>query len=277
MSVERLVVVDATNLASRLFFAVNKEKSTCAEVITSIDDFLENLFYDLDIENTVFVFDEGGSKYRTEIQTTYKQNRLPHPRRKWFIELFKEVCTKVYSIPVYSLEGVEADDLCASIVKQCSDQFKILLVTSDKDYMQLLNSNTVIYFFNKKAFLNQKGFFIKYGIHPNCFPILQACLGDNVDNIAKCSPPGVGEVTLTKLFMLKRNKEAVLDWLYNGKDDIPRFIQKNLKAFERNCKLTTLIENVDIPEFTLENTKIELKQNQEEHTLLIETYPNFVE
>lgn len=277
MRTDRLVVVDATNLASRLYYAVNKEKYMASDAMLSITEFIETLCGDLEIANAVFVFDHGGSKYRTEIQTTYKGNRTPDPRRTWFITLFKLVCEHVYNIPVYSLEGVEADDLCASIVAQNSSKYNILLVTTDKDYMQLISRNTNIYFFNKKAFMTLKGFFIKYGIHPECFPILQACLGDNVDNIAKCSPPGCGEKTLTKLFMQRKTKDDVLYWLLNGNDEVPRYIQKNRTLFENNCKLTELIKNIDIPEFTLENTIVALDLNEDEKENIINTYPNFTE
>jgi len=105
-------------------------------------------------------------------------------------------------------KGVEADDIIAYVsqLKELEDCEK-LIVSSDKDFYQLLSGNTILYRPVQKQVLNQKSILKQFDIHPTNFAMARAMAGDKSDNLEGIG--GVGLKTVSKRFPFFREKEVV--------------------------------------------------------------------
>jgi len=135
-------------------------------------------------------------------------------------------------------KGIEADDIIAYVAKHklLQDHDKIIL-SSDKDFFQLLDNKTVLYRPIQKEVLNKNSILEKFDIHPTNFAMARAMVGDKSDNIDGI--PGVGLKTVSKRFpFLKEEKNKtfsdIIDHCKKGLED------KEVKAY-RN-----ILENEDL-------------------------------
>ena len=134
-------------------------------------------------------------------------------------------------------EDIEADDLIAFIkaMPQYKDWQKVI-ISSDKDFFQLLDENTILHRPVQKEFLSKISVLEKFEIHPNNFAVARAIAGDKSDNLPGI--PGAGLTTVKNRFpFLKEEKHYTLK-------DIVDYCKKNLdskvKIYER------ILENEDI-------------------------------
>ena len=135
-------------------------------------------------------------------------------------------------------KGIEADDIIAYVAKHklLQDHDKIIL-SSDKDFFQLLDNKTVLYRPIQKEVLNKNSILEKFDIHPTNFAMARAMVGDKSDNIDGI--PGVGLKTVSKRFpFLKEEKNKtfsdIISHCKKGLED------KEVKAY-RN-----ILENEDL-------------------------------
>jgi len=171
---------------------------------------------------------KGGSQRRKELIKDYKQNRKPLvPNRNYDYELENTDKDKVYQriklaqylncLPIYQIiiDHIEADDIIAYICTYYLGEKKVI-VSSDKDYYQLLNDNTIIYnprIKEKKYFKTLNDCFEEYKVYPYNFAILKAIAGDKSDNIKGIK--GLGYKKIIKLFpFLSEKKEIELEQVF---------------------------------------------------------------
>ena len=262
MHKNRIIAVDATNIASRLFFSMYyKEKSvpTLELAAEKIITYINSLILKHNMEYVISAFDLNGSDYRKSIYPEYKAGREDNPARKWFVCLFKHVM-ECYGIKTIDAEGIEADDIIASFItkftKRTDEENRIVILTSDKDYNQLISPRSIIYFPNKQMYLNIKGFRTLYGFEPKMFPVLQAMIGDKVDNIPRCLPKGIGEVSIKYFLSRYDTMESLLNWINGASDQISEYVKENLSTFELNLKLTTLLTDIDLSIESIDECRI---------------------
>ena len=165
---------------------------------------------------------EGGSAKRKLIKKDYKGGRKPIRLNRGIRNLSpeEEMQNKVWQqtrlieyfnhtpIMQFMFKGVEADDIIAYIsqLSELSDCEK-LIVSSDKDFYQLLSGNTVLYRPVQKQVLNQKSILEQFDIHPTNFAMARAMAGDKTDNLEGIG--GVGLKTVSKRFPFFKEGEAV--------------------------------------------------------------------
>ncbi len=146
--------------------------------------------------------DMKGPTFRHKEFPDYKANRDAPPEEieqniPW---IFKIV--KAFNIPLYGVEGFEADDLIGTLASKATDDFEVYMMTSDKDYSQLVRENVYLY---KPAFagrgvdvLGVNEVLAKWNIKRiDQVTDILGLQGDAVDNIP--GVPGVGEKTAQKL------------------------------------------------------------------------------
>jgi DNA polymerase-1 len=111
-------------------------------------------------------------------------------------------------IPLLSVDSYEADDIIAHICNDSSLKTnKITIVSSDNDYLQLVNENVSLYSPIKKIFYTEEEVFKEFEIYPHNFLLYKTLIGDNSDNIPKVN--GVALKTLIKIFPEISSKEIV--------------------------------------------------------------------
>lgn len=166
---------------------------------------------------------------RLEMYPKYKAGRKPPPPDFYAqIPLLHDLL-KAFSWPLYELDDYEADDIMGAFAVQARKKdVETMLITSDLDALQLVNSHTHVYAL-KKGFTNielfhPESFVEKYGIDPHQFLDLKALKGDSSDNIP--GVPGVGEKTALEL--IKSYK--TLDGVYENLDLIKPTLRAKLEA-----------------------------------------------
>ena len=242
----RVVVIDALNMFIRNYI-VNGMISSNGNPIGGAVGFLNSLkkvMRESKPDQVVICWDgAGGSQKRRETVKEYKQGRKPIRKNYevegmsvqsqkenmvWQQQILMEMLNEM-PIMQLVLDRVEADDIIAMITQ--SPRYKgwqKVIVSSDKDFLQLLDGETVLYRpIQKKAWTKQT-VIDEYGIAPENFVIARAIAGDKSDNLAGIQ--GAGLKTISKrLSFLCEDKMHTLDTVYDHCTNI----DSKLKFFER--------------------------------------------
>ncbi len=210
----------------------------------------------------VIVFDgKGGSVRRRAIFSDYKENRksMTKLNRTYdFNTLGEEKSSQKYQlirliesmthlpITVIAMDNVEADDVVAYLANlTASRNGEALIMSTDKDFLQLVNTNIKVYNPIKKIVYDMDKIVEEYGIHPNNFVIYRAIDGDVSDGIPGIK--GIGPATLIKNFPELANADMVpWDHIFAASEDKDNKACKNILAnkpiLERNTSLMRLDE-----------------------------------
>jgi len=284
MDKKRILVIDANNLYLRNY-TVNPSIATNGEPIGGIFGFIKSLQKLAKFTNPnriVICWDgKGGSTKRRIMNKNYKNGRKPLRlnRNVQLLDENQELKNKIWqmtrlveylnNMPLIQLllDSVEADDLISAIVQHQSLQnYNKIIVSNDKDFIQLCNESTVLYRPVKEEILNTNRIVEQYGIHPSNFCLVRAICGDKSDNLDGVG--GIGIPTVAKrLPILKEQKNLmikdVIDYCKNIDSEIKVYssIIENEQQIIDNYKIMQLaIPNVSIQDvekinYTLENSE----------------------
>jgi DNA polymerase-1 len=175
------------------------------------------------------IFDSARKNFRNEIYSEYKANRaeVPDDLAPQFEYIRKSV--KAFNLPSIELLNYEADDLIATYAKKIIKAgAKVTVISSDKDFMQLVSDNVRLYDPMKSKILGEKEVIEKFGVKPNQVVDVQSLAGDSSDNVP--GVPGIGIKTASELI----NKYKTLDVLLKKAGEIPQ-----------NKRRETLLANKD--------------------------------
>jgi len=150
------------------------------------------------VDYMAVIFDASSVTFRNEIYPEYKANRdePPEELRPQF-GLIREA-TRAFGLPSIELEGYEADDLIATYAKQAAAQgIDVVVVSSDKDLMQLVNEHVSMLDPMKERIIGHAEVIEKFGVGPDKVIEVQALAGDSTDNVP--GVPGIGIKTAAQL------------------------------------------------------------------------------
>ncbi len=153
-------------------------------------------------------FDAKGPTFRHALYAPYKANRPPMPEDMAVqIAPIKDV-TQAFRIPVFELAGYEADDLIGTMARRAeAEGFDVILVTGDKDFVQLLTERVSIWDPMKDKAIAAKDVTAEKGIAPHQMIDVMGLSGDTADNIP--GVPGIGPKTAVKLIQTYTTIEGV--------------------------------------------------------------------
>ncbi|WP_332676570.1 DNA polymerase I [Brevundimonas sp.] len=146
----------------------------------------------------VAIFDHSEKTFRNELYDQYKANRSAPPED--LIPQFPLVreATAAFGVACLELPGYEADDLIATYACKARDAGgEAVIVSSDKDLMQLIGGGVVMWDPMKDRRLEEDAVMEKFGVLPEKMVDLQALIGDSVDNVP--GAPGIGPKTAAQL------------------------------------------------------------------------------
>ncbi|GJL85908.1 MAG: DNA polymerase I [Micavibrio sp.] len=155
------------------------------------------------------IFDAARKNFRNDIYPEYKANRDETPED--LIPQFPLVrkATEAFDIPAIELEGYEADDLIAAYAKLAKAKGKkVVIVSSDKDLMQLVDDDVRMLDPMKNKFIGEKEVIEKFGVPPNKVVDVQSLAGDSTDNVP--GVPGIGVKTAAQLINEYGDLESLL-------------------------------------------------------------------
>ncbi|WP_191554831.1 DNA polymerase I [Brevundimonas aurantiaca] len=146
----------------------------------------------------VAIFDHSEKTFRNDLYDQYKAHRPPAPED--LVPQFPLVreATAAFGVHCVELAGYEADDLIATYACKARDAGgEAVIVSSDKDLMQLIGGGVVMWDPMKDRRLAEPEVFEKFGVGPEKMVDLQALIGDSVDNVP--GAPGIGPKTAAQL------------------------------------------------------------------------------
>ena len=168
-----------------------------------------NIYEKFKPEQIIVIFDTKKKTFRNDIYKDYKSNRTEPPEE--LIPQFSIIrdATDALQIPRVEMDGYEADDIIATYTKEAEKKgVSVTIVSSDKDFMQLVNKNTKMYDSMKNNFIGIKEVKEKFGVNPSKVIDVMALAGDSVDNIPGVS--GIGIKTAAELINNFNSLENVL-------------------------------------------------------------------
>ena len=203
MGNKRLYLVDATAFCYRAFYALRGLSTSFGQPTNAIYGFVNILQKILKEEKPVYLgvcFDVSRAAFRQKKFNDYKIHRPPMPEDLVSqIPLIKEVVS-AYGIAIVEKEGFEADDLIATLAEKAkAGGFSTLIVSSDKDILQLVDDDTLVFspHQEKDVLYDRKKVQERFALPPESIPDIIALMGDTADNIP--GVPGIGEKTAGSL------------------------------------------------------------------------------
>ncbi len=247
----RLVLVDGSAYIFRAYYGLppmNRADGTPINAVFGFTNMLVKLIEDYSDDKMIVIFDAARENFRNEIYPEYKANRGEAPDD--LIPQFPLIreCVKSFNIPQLEIEGFEADDLIATYVRLAEkDRIETIIVSSDKDLMQLVSNNVTMLDPMKNKKIETKDVEEKFGVHPDKVIFIQALTGDKVDNIP--GAPGIGPKTASQLINDYNDIDGLIKNLDKIKQEKRRKILKESENDIRiSLKLVTLKNDVKIPE-----------------------------
>jgi len=252
---KRLFLLDAYALIFRGYYALIKNPRINSKGMdtSAIMGFVNSLFDVIKREkpdHLAVCFDKGGSAERTEIFPEYKANRDETPDAIKVAVPFIQDILKAMHIPVVVLEGWEADDIIGTLAKQAEkEDYKVFMVTPDKDFGQLVSENIFMY---RPARLGngieiwgipevQKRFGVE---RPEQVIDYLGMMGDASDNIPGL--PGVGDKTAKKFLQEFGSMEELLANTDKLKGKIKEKVEDNADLGLLSKKLATICIDCDV-------------------------------
>ncbi|HEY5615370.1 MAG TPA: DNA polymerase I [Bacteroidota bacterium] len=215
---ERLFLLDAMALVYRAYFAyvrapLRNSKGESTSAVFGFITFLNKILEDEKPDHIAVVFDTAKPTFRHKMYKQYKANRQEIPEDlPPQINMIKDI-VKAYNIPLLELDGYEADDIIGTLAKRAEkEKVQTFMVTSDKDYMQLISDRVKIYRPGQKGneaeVVGFEGVKAKFGVTPDKVIDVLALTGDTSDNVPGVK--GVGEKTAIPLVQQYGSLENIL-------------------------------------------------------------------
>lgn len=253
---KRLMVIDSLNLFIRNY-VVSPALSMNGQPIGGLIGYLRSLqkyVREIKPDEIVIVWDgPGGSRKKKTIFENYKEGRSPIKLNRNVNVLTdnEEVENKVWqqsrlieylnNFPVIQFlePDVEADDLISFVCQmhKYEDWHKII-VSSDKDFIQLCNPKTVLFRPIQNEILTWKKVVEEFGIHPNNFALARSMAGDKSDNIA--GVPGVGLKSVSKYFPFLQEEKSYFF------EDLERVCMEKIEEGSKIKFFHSVLDNMDM-------------------------------
>lgn len=234
---KRLYLVDASSFIFRAYHSLpplSRPDGTPVGAVLGYSNMLLRIIEDKHCDYIACIFDTARITFRNEIYDLYKANRdaPPEDLRPQFA-IVREA-TKAFNVACVELEGFEADDLIAAYAKEATAAgYETVIVSSDKDLMQLINDQVMMLDTMKNREIREPEVFEKFGVGPNKVVDIQALAGDSVDNVP--GVPGIGVKTAALLI----NEYGDLDTLLERAGEIKQNKRReNLIEFADQARMS---------------------------------------
>ncbi len=249
MSEKKLFLIDGHSLLYRAYYAIRNLSTSKGFPTNAIYGFISMLRKLQDKERPAYlgvVFDVEGPTVRHEVFKQYKAQRKPMPEDLVIqLPVLKKVL-RAMRIPVVQIENYEADDVLGSLaLKASSKKIPTVLVSTDKDLLQLVNESTTVYNPVKEIYLDEKAVEENFGVLPSQVIDVLALWGDPSDNIP--GVPGIGEKTSKALI----REFHTIDNLLQKLDKLPKPpLKEKIKTYQEQLELSrqlvTIEKNLDV-------------------------------
>ena len=267
---KKVLIIDGLNTFIRVFSVMPTLNENGIHV-GGIVGFLKSIGFAINMFNpsrTIIIFDgKGGSNrrrklysdYKNKRRTSYRVNRVvglenvEDERRNMYMQLRRVVdYLELLPLTTISVDGIEADDAIAYIAKKVIKDGEKIIMSTDKDFLQLVSDDIKVWSPTKKKIYDKEAVLEEYRVTSDNFIMAKIFEGDKSDNIGGIK--GVATKTLVKNIPTlgeennSYNLQEIYKYAHNHKDENENFFTKilqNKELLERNYKLMQL-EDVEI-------------------------------
>ena len=251
-----LLVVDGHSLAYRAFFAlpVDNFSTKDGQHTNGIYGFLSMFVNLLKAERPTHLavaFDASRHSFRTDQYPEYKATRSESPAEfKGQIPLLQD-CLAAMNVTVLTKEGIEADDILATLATQgAAAGMDVLVCSGDRDTIQLVTDDVTLLYPSVQGVSQLKRYtpdavVEKYGLPPANYPDIAALVGETSDNLP--GVPKVGEKTAVKWLTQWGSLEALIDNADKITGVVGGNLREHLDDVRRNRSLNALLRDVELP------------------------------
>ena len=249
---KRLIIIDGNSIINRAFYALPDMSNSEGLKTNAIFGFVRMMFKiieDYQPTHMSVAFDKKAPTFRHKQYADYKAGRKKMPDElAQQLQPLKDLLDK-FNINRLELEGYEADDLIGTVARLGEENdFKVYIVTGDKDAIQLASYKTTTLITKKGVGeveeYNYDSVLERYEMTPTQFIDLKGLMGDKSDNIP--GVPGVGEKTGIKLLKQYSTIENLIEHTDELKGSIKKKIEENKDLALMSKELATIITNVPI-------------------------------
>jgi DNA polymerase I len=245
-----LYLVDGSGYIFRAFHALphlNNSRGLPTNAVYGFIRMLLKLLKEARPTHIAVIFDSARKTFRDELFESYKANRVETPS-----DLLQQIpyiyrAVDQFRIPRLVIDGYEADDVIGTLaVRAARDGFNAIIVTGDKDFMQIVSPNITMWdtMFGKRTGTREVR--ERFGVEPRALVDVMALMGDSIDNIK--GVPGVGEKTASALMQSYGSLEALfagLDKLDQSKIRGAKKLASLLAEHQRDVELARKLVRID--------------------------------
>ena len=296
---EPLYLVDGSSFIFRAYHALpplTNPQGVPVNAVLGFANMLTKLLTDQNAHCVAVIFDAARANYRNDIYPDYKANRSETPED--LVPQFPLIrdAVRAFNLPCIELEGYEADDLIATYARLAREAGrKAIIVSSDKDLMQLINDDVTMFDAMKNKMIGHDEVIEKFGLPPKNVVDIQALSGDSVDNVP--GVPGIGVKTAAQLIEEYGDLETLLERAHEIKQNKRRenliefkeqaLISKQLVRLEDHAPVPVAIDDFEVKpdpdklvgflkeqgfRTTLARIESQLLTHQEKRETLIQTH-----
>lgn len=254
MTKKRLLVLDGHSMAFRAFYALPAESFVTStgqttNAVYGFTSMLVKMLEDYQPTHILAAFDAGRESFRNEVYPEYKGGREKTPEEfKPQVPLIQEVLAKM-NIKTYQKEGIEADDILATIAAEAEkEDMEVLLASGDRDSFQLISDKTMVIYPGRSTsdlrLMDAEAVEDRYGVTPERYPHLAALVGETADNLP--GVPGVGEKTAAQWLKKYDGLEGVIAHADDIGGKRGQALRDHLDDVRRNRQINQLLRDADI-------------------------------
>jgi DNA polymerase-1 len=216
MEKEKIIyLIDGTAYIYRAYHAIrglSNSRGLPTNAIFGFTRMLMKLMEDRSPQYVAMFFDAKGPTFRHEMYKDYKANRPPMPEEMVVQLPYIKKITAAFNLPIIEMPGFEADDLIGTTARLAEKEgYSIVIVTGDKDFMQLVTDKTAIWDPMKDTTIGLQSIKEKFGIEPHQMIDVQGLSGDTSDNIP--GVPGIGPKTALSLIKTYCSMQGIYEKL----------------------------------------------------------------
>ena len=243
---ERLFVLDGPGFLFRAYHAIpflSTSKGVPSHAVFGMSTMLWKLLREDNPEYFAVAWDPPGPTFREEKFAAYKETRAPTPDDLRTQIPYVKTLFEALRLPLLEVPGFEADDVLGTVVDRTHDlPIEIVLVTSDKDMLQLVSPRVRVFSTTgrggDRVVFDEAAVKAKWGVEPAQIPDILALMGDSIDNIP--GVPGVGEKTAAKLI----GQFGGVARLYENLSLVPGKLRETLAANRKQALLSRELATV---------------------------------
>ncbi len=274
----RLVLIDGNAIMHRAYHALpplTTPDGKPAHVVYGFVSMILKIFHDLKPTHIIVAFDRPGPTFRNEL---FKEYQMQRPKMEddfvSQISIVHEVVAS-FGIPIYELDGFEADDMIGTITKQVRGKSidQVIIVTGDRDILQLVEDEKVCVYMPTKGLsegklYGEKEVLDRMGVKPKLIVDLKALAGDPSDNYPGVA--GIGPKTATQLLNTYGSVENIYKEMkhISGKTTQAKLIAgrqsavlgKNLAAIRTDAPITLEVTKAQITSLDTPGARRALEQ-----------------